>query len=175
MTAKLTQEKLKSLLHYEPDTGVFTWRNDRSPKTLAGDIAGGDVMGYIGISIDGRRYQAHRLAWLYVHGSWPDDQLDHINRNRKDNRIANLRQANTSQNKMNSTASARSKSGHRGVHWCKRDKKWIAKCTVNQSTKRIGGYNSLEDAVAAYTAYAKEAFGEFYIGCTTNKPNPFVP
>jgi hypothetical protein len=89
---KLTAERLRERLHYDAETGVFT-RRVGSGHAHAGDMAGSvHSTGYVRIGIDGGKYTAHCLAWLYVHGVWPSDQIDHINRNRSDNRIANLRQ-----------------------------------------------------------------------------------
>jgi hypothetical protein len=99
----ITAERLRQLLHYDPERGVFTWLsrpaerswNTRFAGTRAGTING---LGYVVIGILGRRYKAHRLAWLYVHGEWPGRELDHINCDKSDNRIANLRPATRSQN-----------------------------------------------------------------------------
>jgi HNH endonuclease len=89
---KLTAERLRERLHYDAETGVFT-RRVGSSNARAGDVAGSvHSTGYVRISIDGGKYTAHCLAWFYVHGVWPSDQIDHINRNRSDNRIANLRE-----------------------------------------------------------------------------------
>ena len=89
---KLTAERLRERLHYDAETGVFT-RRFGSGHARAGDMAGTvHRTGYVRISIDGGKYTAHHLAWLYVHGVWPSDQIEHINRKRSDNRIANLRE-----------------------------------------------------------------------------------
>ena len=89
---KLTAERLRERLHYDAGTGVFT-RRVGSGHARAGDMAGTiHSTGYVRISIDGGKYTAHHLAWLYVHGVWPSDQIEHINRKRSDNRIANLRE-----------------------------------------------------------------------------------
>jgi HNH endonuclease len=88
----ITRTRLKEFLHYDPETGVFTWLVKPCRNILAGSIAG-NVMneGYVMVKIDRKNYKAHRLAWLYVHGTFPPDQLDHINRGRADNRLCNLR------------------------------------------------------------------------------------
>ena len=89
---KLTAERLRERLHYDAGTGVFT-RRVGSGHARTGEMAGSvHSTGYVRISIDGGKYTAHCLAWLYVHGVWPPDQIDHINGNRSDNRIANLRE-----------------------------------------------------------------------------------
>jgi hypothetical protein len=90
--AKLTAEQLREQLHYDAETGVFT-RRVGSSNARAGDMAGSiHSTGYVRIGIDGGKYTAHHLVWLYVHCVWPSDQIEHINRKRSDNRIANLRE-----------------------------------------------------------------------------------
>lgn len=95
---EVTADRLRSLLSYHED-GTLRWRESWNAQTRAGQIAGSlNTTGYRRIRIDGVRYPAHRLVWLYHHGNHPEDQLDHINRNRDDNRIINLRECNNSQN-----------------------------------------------------------------------------
>jgi hypothetical protein len=101
----LTAEKVRSLFDYEPETGIFTWKVDRSTKVKAGD-----VVGYININdgyrytkINGTSYLVHRLIWLWQTGSWPREEMDHVNRIRNDNRLANLREATPSENAFNSS------------------------------------------------------------------------
>ncbi|HAS0888998.1 TPA: HNH endonuclease, partial [Enterobacter cloacae subsp. cloacae] len=98
----LTQNRLKEVLRYDPLTGVFYWLNPTAYCMHPGDVAGFvDYTGYAYIKVDRVKYSAHRLAWLYVHGSMPEEQIDHVNNNRSDNRISNLRLASRSQNMMN--------------------------------------------------------------------------
>src|SRR5687768_770720 len=114
----LTAEKLRELMDYNPDTGVFLYRKRRGRRS-AGLEAGSIVKGYRLISL-GKQYSAHRLAWLYVYGEWPAGDLDHINCVRDDNRIANLREATDSQNNANRTLAPKNSSGFKGVCWNKR-------------------------------------------------------
>lgn len=94
--SKLTQEVLKSLLYYDPETGIFVWLVTRQ-RSPAGKEAGGyDEKGYRRICVNGTKVRAHRLAWLYMTGEWPEDQLDHINGLKDDNRFVNLREATNS-------------------------------------------------------------------------------
>lgn len=104
--ADLTPERLRELLEYDPETGKFTWLRNRAFKALGGTHAGYlNSNGYLRITVDDVSYAAHRLAWLYVHGRWPDKTIDHINRNKQDNRIANLRDVTHSEQNYNSSRS----------------------------------------------------------------------
>jgi hypothetical protein len=161
----ITAERLRQLLHYDPERGVFTWLsrpaerswNTRFAGTRAGTING---LGYVVIGILGRRYKAHRLAWLYVHGEWPGRELDHINCDKSDNRIANLRPATRSQNIANSRARSDSTSGLKGVRWHESSRRWLARLTAG-GKRHIGLFDTPEAAHAAYIAAAEKHFGEF--------------
>src|SRR4029450_2313606 len=113
---ELTAERLRELLDYDPETGDFTWKVNRR-CVRSGSVAGNVncVDGYCYIGVDARRYHAHRLAWLYIKGAWPNDQIDHINGNKADNRFANLRQATHSQNQANGGRYSNNASGYNGV------------------------------------------------------------
>src|SRR5687768_4110898 len=122
----LTAERLRELLDYDPDTGVFRWktrpvraeylRTDRAWNSrFAGRPAGTLVKGYVCILIYRRSYRAHRLAWLYVHGEWPRNELDHEHGNRADNRIEKLRSATRGQNMQNRKPNSNNTSGYPGV------------------------------------------------------------
>jgi hypothetical protein len=100
---KLTAQRLRELFHYDPDTGIFTWRvKPRKGCVQIADIAGHvNHTGYRSIKIDQRAYRAHRLAWLYMYGVWPPGDLDHDNTIKDDNRLVNLREATDPQNQAN--------------------------------------------------------------------------
>ena len=148
-TQILTQQKLKELLDYNPDTGVFTWRVSLNSRSVIGSNAGSCSNGYKVIRINRKNYHAHRLAWLYVQGQFPQHQLDHINRIRDDNRIDNLREVTNAQNHQNRNLSANNKSGVCGVNWHKRDKKWRAYIKLNGKDIHIGQYDDMKDAIVA--------------------------
>ena len=152
----LTAEQLRSVLDYDQETGIFTWKVRTSPKVKAGDVTGcpgGD--GYLLIGVQSRLYRAHRLAWLHTYGVWPEDQLDHINRNRSDNRISNLREVTTKQNGQNRSKQSNNTSGHPGISWHKRDSKWGAHIRHNQKLIHLGYFTDIEEAVSARKAAEK--------------------
>ena len=153
---ELTAEYLRSVLHYDPETGIFTRKVSTSRSVKVGDVAGcsnGD--GYLRLWLQSRLYLAHRLAWLYVYGEWPEDQLDHINRIRTDNRIANLREVSHKQNGQNRSKSSNNTSGHPGTYWLKQNSKWQAGITHNQKNIYLGCFNTIEEALSARKAAEK--------------------
>lgn len=145
----LTNIRLKETLNYDPETGIFTWKETRRGLRI-GDVAGCIAKhGYIVIRVDKRLYTAHRLAWLYVYGEWPSKNIDHINRNRSDNRISNLRSASQSENCQNTSLRSDNKSGHAGVYWCKNSQKWRAYIGVDGKRISLGYFHEKDDAIAA--------------------------
>lgn len=152
----LTQERLKELLDYDPETGVFIRLASRG-NASKGAIAGSpDSKGYLRIFIEGKRYKAHRLAWLYVYGVWPAHQIDHINRTKSDNRIANLRETTNMQNCWNQGVRKNNKTRLLGVHLHKKTGKYRALIGVDNNTKHLGLYVTPEEAHAAYLAAKNE-------------------
>jgi hypothetical protein len=148
-TQILTQERLKELLHYDPDTGVFVCRVKVRHRAVGSVVGTAGTRGYLQCNIDGKPYKMHRLAWLYVYGSWPNCQIDHINHNTSDNRICNLRDVSCAQNHQNRSRRTKSASGFLGVTWHKRDLRWQAHIEVNGKPRYIGSFVGLADAVAA--------------------------
>jgi len=145
----LTQEFLKELLNYDPETGIFTWLVDRHSFKSKGKIAGNiDARGYIGIKVANKRKYGHRLAWFYVHGVWPEE-MDHINHIKTDNRIINLRTVSHKENCRNRTLGKNNKSGFIGVSWDNRSGQWASQISVNGKDKHLGYFNDIKDAVAA--------------------------
>ena len=150
---ELTAEYLRSILHYDPETGIFTRKVSTSNSVKVGDAAGcPDGLGYLQITVQSRLYRAHRLAWLYVYGEWPKLDIDHINRNRSDNRVSNLRDISRKQNLQNAGKSSNNTSGHPGVSWYKRDSKWQVKIMHNYKRIHLGYFADREEAIAARKA-----------------------
>lgn len=150
----ISQERLQELFHYDENTGIFVRRN-------TGRITGTIQNGYYKIKIESRMYYAHRLAWLYVTGEYPEKQIDHINRNSLDNRFINLRLATAAQNKQNSTRNAANSSGFKGVSWNNKLKKWKSMIRLPPVHFYIGDFENIVDAAIAYNYHAAFAFGEF--------------
>lgn len=146
----LTADKARSLLDYDPETGLLRWKRPRG-ASRSGWIAGTtDRKGYKMIGLCRKRYLVHRVAWLLMTGDWPPDQVDHINGCHDDNRWSNLRSATNGQNQENAALRCTNKSGFRGVDWYKRDNRWRAQITHNGIRKTLGYFDAPEDAHAAY-------------------------
>lgn len=155
----LDLERLMEVLAYDQDAGVFRWKVARG-KRLAGDVAGTEsTKGYWQIKVFQKVIEAHRLAWFFVHGVWPSHEVDHINCNKKDNRICNLRPANRSQNCANSHRRPWNQTGFKGV--TRQGKKFSAQITLNTKVYHLGVFETAEDAHAAYVSAATAAHGDF--------------
>ena len=120
----ITQKRLKELLSYNYETGVFTWKVSRGKANKGMDANSVNGLGYIQIGIDGKRYLGHRLAWLYMNSEMPEKQIDHINHNKRDNRIVNLRNADYTINSRNVPIQKNNKTGIVGVAYCKINKSY---------------------------------------------------
>jgi len=146
----ITQEQLKLRLTYDPDTGTFT-NNVAHQAKKVGSVAGRiNHDGYVQIMVHGKRYLGHRLAWLYVNGNFPESQIDHINRNKSDNRIANLRLADFKTNGQNKPVPKNNTSGIKGVCWNKNAGKWQAQIKINKKVTYLGLFKSENAAAEAY-------------------------
>ena len=150
MSSELTQEYLREQLHYEQDDGTFKWNVSNSPRVKVGDVAGTvNNKGYRIIRINGKDYKAHRLAFLYMTGEFPPEQIDHINHKRDDNCFINLRLASNQENHKNRKMSVRNKSGFNGVYWHKHANKWLANININGKKKYLGLFKDLNEAINA--------------------------
>ncbi len=145
----MDDEELRKSVRYNKQTGEFSCPQHKHTG------------GYLQIGVGGRKFYAHRLAWFLVYGFWPS-QIDHINRDKTDNRIANLRIANSSQNGANRGPSKASTSGIKGVTWQSDRKKWYAHIRVNYRKINLGRYTNIEDAKKAYVKAALKYFGKHY-------------
>ena len=160
----LTHRRLIEVADYNPKTGLFIRRSKSGRKGKIGAVMGCKSKGpsaYTRIRIDGVLYLGHRLAWFYVYGAWPEDELDHRDQDRYNNRLDNLRPATRHYNSLNQGIRSDNKSGYKGVVWLKQKKRWRASATLNGTTHYLGTYRSARDAGAAYKAFVLEHHGEF--------------
>lgn len=139
----LSAQVLRKTLSYDRDTGIFTRARQSKP---CGRLA---TKGYRQICVNSFRHMAHRLAWLYVYGEWPDGQIDHINQHKDDNRIDNLRVVNNKQNQENVTAWCSNTSGRRGVRWHSGKNVWVAEIKHHSQKIHLGSFDNIIDAVSA--------------------------
>lgn len=156
----LSHRKLLDLVSYDAETGVF--RTKVKTRThLPGDTIGRIQGGYHRIYINGLVHQAHRLAWFYVYGEWPVRNIDHINQDAKDNRIANLRLCSMTQNEANKGLQKNNSSGYKGVSFSKKQDKFIAQIKFNKTYQKLGSFADPQHAAHAYNKAAIQLFGEF--------------
>jgi hypothetical protein len=142
---------VRKSLNYDSATGIFTWVAADCNRVKSGGIAGSvGEHGYRRIMVGGARYPAHRLAWLYVYGRWPHGQIDHVNRVRDDNRIANLRECTPAENGQNRTIARNNTSGFTGACFNKLERKWIAYIRANGRRTHLGYFRSAQEAHAAH-------------------------
>ena len=145
----LTHEHLLSIASYDAATGLMHWTARRSGVKAGKQIGVVKANGYLGVQISGKGYLVHRLAWFYVHGEWPTDEIDHINRVITDNRLCNLRQATSQQNKQNRGVFRTSSTGVRGVTWLDQDRCYQATIQVNMRRIHLGRFKEFSAATKA--------------------------
>ena len=166
-----TPAMLHKLLTYDPDTSLLYWRT-RTPDMFADGkqtaahkcaswnaryagteaFISSDADGYKKGAILGKHYRAHRVIWAIVHGRWPDDNIDHINGVKSDNRLVNLRDVTTSVNMRNMVKNRANTSGICGVSWKKKNQKWVAYIVLRGRQTYLGIFDNIEDAAAARKA-----------------------
>ena len=159
----ITQSELKKVLNYDPDTGLFTRISSTTNKCLIGKVAGCiNKSGYISILIKSKRYYAHRLAWLYVYGEFPKLNLDHIDTNKNNNSISNLRLCTMSENLKNTKKYSNNKSGYKGVYKHTQTGRYCVQAMILGKKISLGCYASPELASEAYKLFSKINHGEFF-------------
>jgi len=155
----MTQKELMCLLDYDRATGLFTWKVTKNNRVKAGSNAGykSPKNGYIQIKINGRHYQAHRLAWLFVNGDFPQCELDHIDHDRSNNAINNLRPVSRKQNSRNTRVRKNSYSGVTGVYWDKHSFQWrVMVHSLDGKSHHVGYFKDFDEARRARKDAEKE-------------------
>jgi hypothetical protein len=171
VTREISAELLRATMSYDPDTGLLYWK-PRTEKSVherrwnsrqAGKRVGGfdHPDGYLKARVFGHAYRVHRLVWLYVYGSWPSGDIDHIDRVKDNNRISNLRIATLRENNINQKVKATNKSGFKGVSWDTRSRKWQVFIRVGGRNKNLGSFREIADAAEAYRRAADVQHGQF--------------
>lgn len=160
----MTQIEIRNLVNYDENIGKMVWKEILPyHRAKVGDFVGTlHHSGYYYVTINKVYYGIHRLIWLYVHGKFPTNVIDHINGIRSDNRLCNLREATQQQNCMNRRKNVNNTSGYTGVVLDKRTGNWNAQTKIMKKNIHIGTFKTPEDANDAYIRYVKELFGEFY-------------
>jgi hypothetical protein len=160
-----TLSEVTERLHYDPLSGLFSWKIEtmafggfKNPGSAAGQKS---EAGYVLVGLWGRLYRAHRLAWLLMTGAWPVAEIDHINGDRSDNRWSNLREATSSQQKMNASIRSDNKSGCKGVSFRPDIGKWHSRIVLDGKTKLLGNFSLLSDAIVARKNAEKANHGDF--------------
>ena len=158
----ITQEELKKTIVYDPDTGLMRWLISPSAGVKIGDIAGsksenGRGKSYVKVRLKGSNYYAHRLAWLYMSGSLPQGEIDHVDGDGQNNKLINLRSVSRKDNMRNRKKPSHNKSGVSGVHWNKEINKWVVQIVSDKKKFTVGYYGDINDAIRS----RKEAENKF--------------
>lgn len=157
---KISYRELRNIISYDAETGVIRKLKCRRSDWIGKQAGSINKKGYVAVSIYNKLYLAHRLAWLYIYGKWPE-QVDHIDGDKTNNRISNLRLATTSQNVHSQRIRRNNTSGYKGVTFNRSANKWVAQIKINRKQKYLGLFTSPIDAHSAYSHAAKKYFGEF--------------
>jgi hypothetical protein len=163
----ITQSELKEVLDYNPETGIFIWRVRSNNNLQIGDVAGCTFDEYCYIGINNKVYATHRLAWLYVYGYFPENNIDHKDRNPSNNRIDNLREVGQQCNTRNTGNRIDNTSGIKGIAWFKRDQNWRVYITIDGKQYHLGYHKDFYEAVCARLAV--EQCLDWH-GCDSNSP-----
>lgn len=165
----ISAKELKELLHYDSDTGIFTWKVSNGNRINIGDVSGSisKIDGYIRIKINGKMYLAHRLAWLYEYGYFPENDLDHKDRIKHHNWIKNLRETSDVCNQRNTGNPKNNTSGVKGICWAEQNNKWKAQIVIDRKTKGLGYYSDFLEAVCHRLAAEQCVNWE---GCDSSSP-----
>lgn len=156
----ITHERLLAIITYDPATGLFAWK--ARPRVRAGKLAGHRTAhGYVALRLDGEPHYAHRIAWLYMTGALPPDEIDHIDRNGQNNRFTNLRLADRTQNVVNRKRRRDNSSGFKGVYVTPGGR-FTAHYTVKGRAHYLGTFDTPEEAFDARNLHAAKQYGEFY-------------
>lgn len=157
----ITQDELKELLDYNPDTGIMVWIKPRGGIRKDGVAGSKHHSGYLSLTVKGKYYLVHRLIFLYMTGRFPTFQVDHINGIKNDNRWENLREVTAAQNQHNIGLSRNNTSGVKGVYWSSDKNKWRAGVKLNGRRIHVGDFKCLEEATLAVKAKRKELHDKF--------------
>jgi len=161
--AHLTQARLRALLEYDQTEGVFRWLVYYGGLTVGSAAGTMNTNGYMVIGIGGQKYRTHRLAWLYTHGVWPTDTIDHMDCDRTNNRISNLRAVPHCINMQNMRQATKANAlGELGVYWSNKRKGYMASVSLNNKKKRRGPYKTQARASLAYIDMKRS----LHVGCT---------
>lgn len=153
----LTRTPNRDALSYDPETGIFTWLNPTGTRVKKGQVAGFDSgTGYRQVEVDGVRYYLHRLAFFYMTGKMPDGEVDHINRDKKDNRWANLRTVTRSRNELNKGVRIDSRTNVTGVSFNKRKGRYVSYASIDGSRVHLGSFASIDEAKMARAKWEQE-------------------
>ena len=156
-----SQEYAKACLAYDPDTGIFRRRIYTGTGEVGDEVGSLALNGYLTIALGAKSFLAHRLAWFMIYGVWPREAIDHIDRDKTNNRIDNLRECTLAENNWNLGLSTLNKSGSPGVSWDAKRSKWYASIRVGGKTKSLKRHETKEQAIIAYKAAVLEYRGHF--------------
>jgi len=161
--AFLNQELLKELVDYNPDTGVFAWKKIRRGVSCNKKVGTVKPNGYIVVLINRKLYRLHRLAWLYMTGKWPDNEIDHINGNRADNRFCNIRQATKAENNWNKKVRKDSTTGIKNVLYYPNYQTYYVKITANNVSHSFGPFKTKDEAASVAKEKRIEIHKNFHL------------